>query len=186
MPREKPAKPKARVTKQDQRQKSSSRSYLPIMIIVAVVAIAIAVGYLATSQGAGGGQTFQGFQNGFYSAPRVAIYATYDNSTYQINCAIKVIGSITASRAHHRNSSTIDFFVIANSTSCLSQSGPLGSTNNGTKVTQIADCLAVSGHEPSIFINYSATNSTTIRAGNLYTRGDALFLSECGIASELG
>ena len=75
--------------------------------------------------------------------------------------------------------------MIANSTSCLSPNGALGSAN-GTKISSLSSCLAISQHEPSVFINYSTINSTSIKTGNLYTSGDSLFLSECGVASELG
>jgi hypothetical protein len=188
MARERKAKQKAEKSS----KKAPSAKHIPVIIIVAVVAIAAVLGYLATSGfgggGTGGQQTFQSFQSGFYSAQRVAIYVPFINSStfaYSDGCATQLIQSIVSSRSHHRNMTSIDLMIIANSTSCLSPNGPLGSSN-GTKITPIASCLAVSGHEPSVFINYSGTNFTAIKAGNLYTRGDALFLSECGIASELG
>ncbi len=172
---------------------SEGGGYLvPAVIIVAVIAIALVLGYLASSTilggGGGGQQSLQGFENSFYAAQRVGIYVTYLNGSsfaYADGCASNLIESITASRSHHRNMTTIDLMIIANSTSCLAPNGPLGSAN-GTKVIPISSCLAISHSEPSIFINYSDTNSTAVRSGNLYTSGDALFLSECGISSELG
>ena len=171
-------------TKQDG---GAGRYLLPAVIVIAVLVIAAALGIAAYTYGGGQG-SFQSFQSAFYSAPRVGIYVTYTNGTafsYSSGCAYSIIQRIIASRTHHRNASTIDFLIIANSTSCLGPDGALGSSN-GTKITPLPECLAVSAHEPSIFINYNMTNSTSIRSGNLYTSGDALFLSECGVASELG
>jgi len=156
-----------------------------------VIVIAAVLGYLASrSWGGGGGsqESFQAFQSSLYAAPRAAIYVTYLNGTsfsYSASCAYSLIESLISNRAHHRNASSIDFMIIANSTSCLAPSGALGASN-GTRVIPISSCLAASRSEPSIFINYSSVNSTSIRSGNLYTSGDALFLSECGISSELG
>jgi flagellar basal body-associated protein FliL len=189
MPRERKTAPKTE--KSSRESGGDSTRSLSVIVVIAVVAIAIVVGYLISSHFAGGGsggQSFESFQSGFYSAPRVAIFVPYVNSStfaYSDGCATTLIQSIIASRTHHRNMSTIDLLIIANSTSCLGPNGSLGASN-GTKVTPIANCIAVSHQEPSIFINYSNTNSTAIRSGNLYTQGDALFLSECGIASELG
>jgi hypothetical protein len=118
----------------------------------------------------------------------VAIYVTYQNGTefsYSSECAYQLIERLIDNQARHRNASTIDFMIVANSTSCLSPNGALG-TANGTKITPLSSCLALSNSEPSIFINYSSTNSTVIKSGKLYTSGDDLFLSECGVASELG
>jgi hypothetical protein len=169
-------------------KQAGSSNMLPLVIIAAVIIIAIAVGYLLTAPISGGSESFQNFQGSFYSAPRIGVYVTYINGTtfsYADGCATALIQSMVSSSAHHRNASSIDLMIIANSTSCLAPNGTLGASN-GTKVVPISNCLAVSSNEPSVFINYSSTNATSIRAGNLYTQGDALFLSECGVASELG
>lgn len=172
------------------RQEEKRSNLLPIALAVVIIVIAAVIGYLlAKGYGSAGGQgSFSSFQGSFYSAPRVGIYVSYINGTtfsYADGCATDLIESMIASRAHHRNATTIDFMVIANSTSCLKPNGPLGSSN-GTSVEPISSCLNVSSHEPSVFINYSRANTTSIRGDSLYTSGDALFLSECGIASELG
>lgn len=188
MATEKKAKKSEKPQKAEQKEGSK---YMPAIIIIAVIAIAIVLGYLASSQFAVGGskqQGFSAFQSSFFSAPRVAVYVGFINGStfsYADGCASALIESMVASKTHHRNMSTIDLMIIANSTSCLSPNGPLGKSN-GTTVTPIASCLAVSNHEPSVFINYSDLNLTSVKAGNLYTQGDALFLSECGIAPELG
>lgn len=172
--------------------KPEGNGYLvPAVIIIAVIVIAVVLGYLASTYLMGGGsqQSLQGFENSFYSAPRVAIYVAYVNGSefsYSTGCAYSLIERLIDNQAHHRNSSTIDFMIVANRTSCLSPKGSLG-TANGTVITPLASCLAVSTHEPSIFINYStAGNSTAIKSDVLTTTGDGLFLTECGISSEIG
>jgi hypothetical protein len=185
----KAAKSQRKTSKEGESKASgAARSYLiPAIIIIAVIAMAIVLGLIVSqSVGGGGQQNLQGFQNKFYAAPRVAIYVMNSSQfSYSDNCANYLIQKLILSQAHHRNASTIDLMVVANSTSCLGPNGPLGSAN-GTKVMPLSSCLAVSNGEPSVFINYSSTNSTSIMSGNLYTSGDSLFLSECGIASELG
>lgn len=191
MPTTSKAKKSEKPKKLKEEQQPDSGRYLPAVIIIAVVAIAIVLGYLVSSHFTGGSpnqQGFSAFQSSFFAAPRVALYVSYLNGStfsYADGCASALIESMIASKDHHRNMSTIDLMIIANSTSCLSPKGSLGSSN-GTVVVPMASCLAVSTHEPSIFINYSSSNSTSVRAGNLYTQGDALFLSECGIAPEFG
>lgn len=183
----KKAKPEA------DKAKAAGSNTVPAVIIIAVIVIAVALGYLASSHllatTTGGGQeSFQAFQSHFYAAPRVAIYVTYLNGStfsYSAGCAYALIEKLVGSSSYHRNASTIDFLIIANSTSCLTPNGALGSSN-GTNVVPIQKCLSTSSSEPSVFINYSSVNSTVIRSGNLYTSGDALFLTECGISSELG
>jgi len=173
--------------KQAKKQEETSGSrYITAVIIIALIVVAIVVGYVLSSAldggGAGGGQqSFQSFQSAFMSAQKVAIYATTGGNNTAINCALGLIETT----AQHRPSNTIDFLVIANSTSCLTSNGALGKAN-GTMVVPIKTCLAISDSEPAVFVNYSETNSTVIKDNKLYTSGDVLFLSECGIASELG
>jgi hypothetical protein len=129
--------------------------------------------------------SFSVFKSNFYSAPRVAIYATAYNGTVMsgtVGCATAIIENIVASTQSHRNSSTIDFFII-NQTKCTYVAG-LGKSN-GTE-TSLDACFNMSASEPTIYINYSLTNVTTVKPNYLYTSGDKLFLSECGVATELG
>jgi hypothetical protein len=129
--------------------------------------------------------SFAVFKSNFDSAPRVAIYATSYNGTVMsstVGCATAIIENIVANAQAHRNSSTIDFFIV-NQTRCLYVAG-LGNSN-GTE-TSLGSCLNMSGSEPTIYINYSRANMTTIKPRYLYTSGDSLFLNECGIATELG
>ncbi len=151
-------------------------------IAIVVASYFIVSGLYSNSNPTG---SFSTFRSNFYYAPRVAIYATAYNGTVMsgtVGCATAIIENIVASTQAHRNSSTIDFFII-NQTKCTYVSG-LGKSN-GTETT-LAACLNMGGAEPTIYINYSLTNVTTIKPDYLYTSGDRLFLSECGVATELG
>ena len=153
---------------------------IAFVAIVAASYFAISTLYHGTTSGG-----FSAFKANFYSAPRVAIYATAYNGTVlsgTVGCATAIIENIVANAQAHRNSSTIDFFII-NQTACTYVAG-LG-MSNGTETT-VGSCLNMSGMEPTIYINYSLTNRTVVTPNYLYTSGDRLFLSECGIATELG
>ena len=193
MPRTKTAKEPKKAAKEQKAEPKGSKggSYLvPAVIIIVVIAIAAVLGYIVSTRTGGGGnqQGLAGFESSFYSAPRIAIYATYQNGTafsYEIGCTSRLIQQLESQGIHHRSNSTMDFMVIANSTSCLLTVN-LGSPDYSIKNLTTAQCLAISANEPSIFINYSEVNSTVIKGTSLYTSGDDMFLNECGIASELG
>jgi hypothetical protein len=163
----------------------SSKAVLAVVVIVVFLA-ALGAAYFITRSGSGSG--FSSFVSAFHSAPRVAIAVTAYNSiefSYTIACGTSVIERIVGSKQYHRNETTIDFFVI-NSTSCLVPNAALGSAT-GAVNENISNCMSRINSEPSIYINYSASgNLTRIKGTSLYTSGDATFLSECGIAQELG
>lgn len=159
-----------------------------IAVAAAVFVIALAAAYLLTGHSfTGSNSNFSGFLSAFRSAPRVAIAVTAYNSTqfsYTIACGTSVIERIVGSKQYHRNETTIDFFVL-NRTVCVVPNAALGSAT-GALNESIANCTARIASEPSIYINYSSSsNVTRIRGTSLYTSGDAAFLSECGIASEM-
>ncbi len=180
---------KKNIAAQNLKEKSTLQNSIIMavtIIIVFVAALLISI-YLLSSNAPKNATTFASFQRSFYSAPRVAIYVNDMNqSTYQytLGCATSLIESIVANKNEHRNSSTIDFYVI-NNTLCVAPNGALGKSN-GTINMSASKCLSSINNQPSIFINYSATNKTTISGTTLYTSGDYNFLRECGIASELG
>ncbi len=125
------------------------------------------------------------FQASFLSANTIGIYVGDFNATGYPpadGCANNLIETAVANAQHHRAPGSINFFVV-NTTSC-SYSHGLGGTVN-TSVINVTQCLGFSATEPSIFINYSTTNSTLVRDGVLYISGTLKFLSECGIASEI-
>ena len=163
----------------------SSSIALAVVVIVVFIAALVAA-YFMTRPGISSG--FSSFVGEFHNAPRVAIAVTAYNSmefSYTIACGTSVIERIVGSKQYHRNETTIDFFVI-NSTSCIVPNAALGSAT-GAVNESIATCMSRINSEPSIYINYSASsNVTRIKGTSLYTSGDATFLSECGIAQELG
>ena len=101
-------------------------------IAIVVASYFIVSGLYSNSNPTG---SFSTFRSNFYYAPRVAIYATAYNGTVMsgtVGCATAIIENIVASTQAHRNSSTIDFFII-NQTKCTYVSG-LGKSN-GTETT---------------------------------------------------
>ncbi len=159
-------------------------TYIIGIIIAILVLLGVATYYL---QHSGKTADFNTFKSNFNSAGRVAIYATAYNGTAvsaTIECASSVIEEITGNVQIHRNSSTIDFFAI-NQTTCVFENGVGGMINNYT-YNSISNCIAVSRSEPSLFLNYSTVNTTVITPSVLYMSGDSAFLAMCGIASELG
>ncbi|HVC58637.1 MAG TPA: hypothetical protein VND15_04145 [Candidatus Acidoferrales bacterium] len=165
-----------------------------VKIAAAVVAIVIiaAAGFeiytYLTANAAQQSASFSTFESNFNSAPRVAIFATAYNGTVlssTVGCATAVIVQIVGSQAHHRDPGTIDYFVI-NKTSCVYAAGGLGKPTSNYTTTSLQHCLNVTGTEPTIYLNYTATNTTIIRPEYFYTSGNAAYLAQCGIANELG
>lgn len=154
-----------------------------IIIIVAIIGVAIFANYYVI-----GNQTatpFTSFKNNFDSAPRVVIMVAGYNGTVlssTISCATSVIEQIVASKTNHRDPSTIDLSII-NQTSCVLSTGLEGKTNYTT--TSLQNCINYTKTEPTIFINYTTKNTTLIHPDYLYISGDSLYLSECGVASQI-
>ncbi len=152
-----------------------------LVVIVAAIAGALIYG-LRPSSPAG---SISRFQHTFVSAATVGVYVADFNVTgYPLadGCANNLIEMMVASTQNHRAPASINFFVV-NQSSC-SYSRGLGSTIN-TTVISAAQCMNLTATEPSIFVNYSATNSTVVKDNVLYVSGTGKFLSECGVASEL-
>jgi hypothetical protein len=152
-----------------------------IVVIAIIVAGALAFGLNRSPP-----TSISTFLSNFYSAPRVAIYTTAYNGTQissTIGCASALIESVVGSPSHHRNASTIDFFAI-NGTSCTYELGIGGIIKNYT-YNSISNCINMSRSEPSIFINYSESNSTIVKPESLYIYGNQKFLAMCGITTEI-
>jgi len=168
-----------------QKQKESIRSN-HINIFYYVIALLIAIDILLLFYHSSSAQPFYTFENSFHSAPSVAIYVTAYNSTAldsTMGCATQLIESMVSSSGYHRNSSSINFFVL-NQSACFSSASALGTASNSTQ-KPISECMNVSKSMPSIFINYSTVNKTIINAKSIYIIGDTIFLKECGIAPAL-
>ncbi len=159
-----------------------------IIIIIAIVVAAILASGYPGGQSASG--SFQQFMSNFNSAPRVAIYETdyviAPNQTglqYTVRCGSDIMQAI--GRNLHRNSSTEDVYTL-NETACIINKNP-GLPSSSVVNSSAASCLSSLGSVPSIFINYSAVNSTTVTDNNnvLAVSGDAQFLLRCGVQSSL-
>lgn len=166
------------------KKEEQKTNYIPYIAVIIVVAIIIALiyfvgtNYVTTS--------FATFKANFITVPRVALAVGYSNTTQfsAMNpCFVNIIQYI----AHTRNASTIDFFIInqANST-CLYSSSGLGHPISGISTQSASKCLSVANSEPSVFLNYSSTNSTRITLSHLYISGNADYMAKCPIAQELG
>ena len=176
--------PRKTSQKEEEKHKSANTYIIVAAIVFIVVAAAVyeLVGIVFKSNTSG---SFGTFKSNFNSAQRVAIYATAYNGTVlssTVGCATMIIENIVGSSQTHRNASTIDLFII-NETRCTYTMG-LGLGSNGTE-TSLSDCLNRGSSEPTIYLNYSLTNTTVIKPNYLYTSGDRLFLNECGIATEI-
>ncbi|MCW6159752.1 MAG: hypothetical protein LVQ95_01530 [Candidatus Micrarchaeales archaeon] len=175
--KEKATPAKARIAKKAGEPDKGGKRLLYAAVFIIVVVVIVAGGLVYGLRNSSGQASFQQFQRNFNAAPRVAIYEQYSNAStypYVIACGDSVIEQLGVSRV--RNTSTIDFFVETNSTSCINKNG----TNIGLQA-----CMNYSAKEPSIFVGYNKSNSTIIKPNALYVTGDAKFLSECGIAAEI-
>lgn len=125
---------------------------------------------------------FSTFKSNFASAKRVAIIASYNvqaGSGATLECATQAVQVA----AHSRNATTIDFYVI-NQTSCLESVGGLGHVFTPAANT-ISNCLNSTKSETSLFLNYSATNDTLITPYKLYIYGNIEYMNHCPIAVDL-
>jgi|GEM_PF-1369674 hypothetical protein len=162
--------------------RAAGKYVIAIVIVVAIIGAAIFAGSYMTQNG----NDFNTFKSNFNSAPRVAIFVTAYNGTVlssTVGCATAIIEEVASSRTYHRNTSTIDFDIL-NQTSCIKSSGLSGKPSNYT-ITTLQNCLNTTKSEPTIYINYSSSNMTIIRPDYLYISGSDMFLRECGIASEI-
>lgn len=176
--------PRARQQKEKGEEKQGASRYLPYAAAVVVMIVIAAIAYFAFTNYVT--VPFPTFKSAFLSAPRVSITATFANNT-QFNIMNPCITSIIQFVAHTRNASTIDFFLVnsANATCTYSPSG-LGHAISNITTQSAIKCIAVARSEPSLFLNFSSYNSTTITPIHMYAGGNAGYMSACPIASDLG
>jgi hypothetical protein len=176
------AKPKAKQDAGERRKggKLLSDNARTAIIAAALAVIVFAVFYMLLLPSLK--VPFSTFKGNFVSAPRVAIVSVYANVSAfaaESNCANKIVYVV----ANHRNASTIDYYLI-NQTSCTYPVGGLGHTLSiATNTT--ANCLAMIGSEPALFLNTSAANSTLIQPYRLYVDGNTAYFDQCPIAVDL-
>ncbi|HIH50332.1 MAG: hypothetical protein ABSE71_05195 [Candidatus Micrarchaeaceae archaeon] len=195
MPKDKTKAPSKEQKKPAQKAVGESRSgakagmlkyAAAIIIVVVIIGAAIFAGLYASQNQEG---SFDAFKANFNSAQRVAIVVTAYNGTVlsgTVGCATAIILQIASNPNAHRNTSTIDFGII-NQSSCLEAKGLLGNgPNPNYTTTSVQNCVNLTTSEPAIYINYSATmNNTVIKPRLLYIVGTSTFLRQCGIAAEI-
>lgn len=175
-------------TEKKAKEESKGLSRKHMIAIIGLIIIIFAIAYGLTyeySQNTSG--SFLTFKNNFNSAPRVAIFVTAYNGTAltsTVGCATSLVEQLVESPTNHRNSTSIDFLVL-NQSSCVYTANGLGNIISNYTYTSVQNCINISKSEPSIFINYSSSNSSIIKPEAVYVSGDAKFLGECGVASEL-
>ncbi|MDE1828636.1 MAG: hypothetical protein KGH65_05750 [Candidatus Micrarchaeota archaeon] len=177
-------KPKAKNEKRAEKQvpEKGRRSYLVYAVVLIVVAlIAVSIYYVFANTVA---VPFSSFKTNFLAAPRVGVVSTFSNLSQlpsEISCYSQIIQYI----AHNRNSKTIDFFQIDQRNASCTYAAGLGYPINTSQQTA-GKCLAVANSEPSVFLNFSNANSTTVTLLHLYVSGNAQYLAKCPIAPDLG
>ena len=161
--------------------KVQGKTYL--VVAAAIVIIAAAAMFLSYS-GYSSNVPFSTFKSNLQDAKSVNLYVTYINDT-QYSSEGTCFPLIIEQLAHTRKASTINFFLI-NQTSCIYPRGGLGSPNVSLENTSVQNCLNESSSGPSIFLNYSSSNSTRITADRMYIYGNTGYMSRCPIASDFG
>lgn len=125
---------------------------------------------------------FSTFKSNFDSAKNVAIVVTYFNTSQYISqsqcfsTAIQVV-------AGRRNASSIGFYIL-NQTNCTYSPTGLGHGINVSTTTK-AYCLNLARSVPTVYLNYSASNGTLVKAYDLYVYGNSAYWAGCPIAVEL-
>lgn len=125
---------------------------------------------------------FSTFKDNFLASQRVALVASYtdpNQSGTVLQCATQLVQVV----AHSKNATAIDFYVF-NDTACTYPVGGLGHTVTLATNT-IQNCINMTRSEPTIFLNYSSMNSTSITPYKLYIGGDTQYMAECPIAVDL-
>lgn len=166
--------------KKEAKQAENSRPDYRIYIVSAIAIIIVAAAVLLLLPKASG-VSFSSFKQNFESANRVALVVYYQNaSTYSAEtvCATDLVEII----ASHRNASTIDFYTIDNS-SCTYLPGGLGKPGN-INTTSASTCLATAASVPSIYLNYSASNYTSIQPYSFKVYGNSKYMDSCPVAVE--
>jgi flagellar basal body-associated protein FliL len=153
------------------------------IILAAIIIIIIAAAALFLLPMINAPVPFSTFKSNFQSALKIGVVGTLTQSSnqsqYVESCAVKSVENI----AYTRKPSTIDFYLIAQNGTCTYQQGL------GTAAPNIANasyCISLADNEPSVFLNYSSANHTSISASRLFAYGNAAYMSACPISVELG
>lgn len=177
------AKKKAAEEKNKKEEKGKNHNKARQVALAAIIiALVILVFFFSILPNSIFNVPFPTFKSNFYSAHRAALLVTFYNQSQSVaesQCYTQLVQSI----AHSRNASTIDFYLM-NQTYCTYPIGGLGHTltlaNNST-----SNCINAASAEPSIFLNYSASNYTIITAYKMYVYGNSAYMASCPIAVDM-
>ena len=167
--------------KKNAEEKKTNIPYLYIAVAIIVVAGAFV---LIKGPMIGAPVPFSTFKSTFQSASRVGIVATFSNQSQYENespCFTSLIQVV----ARTRKASTIDFFIVnqANATCTYSSTGLGGAISLNT--SNSAHCIGIAKSEPTLFLNYSASNSTMITASSMFIYGNSRHMASCPIEVEM-
>jgi len=153
-----------------------------LLIVSLIVVLVIVIAALLTVLLSRPGVPFSTFKSNFYSASNVAIVATYANESQYIaeSACFPTLREIVS---EHRNASTVLFFLINASNSTCTFSPTISPISIETKPASY--CLSIANSEPSIFLNYSSTNSSIVTAYRLKVFGNAQYMQQCPIAIDM-
>lgn len=166
-------------SKQSSGKKSNKTLYAAVIIAVLVVAAII---IYSISPQSNASVPFSTFKQNFNNAQRVSIASTYTTEGQFINES-QCFSSIIQIVSHTRLPSTIDFYLI-NQTSCTYSKTGLG--NQVTPITANASlCRGRALNETGIFLNYTTTgNYTDIAPQHMYIYGNSSYMKACPIAAD--
>jgi hypothetical protein len=164
-------------------KKSDKKSNKAIyaVVIIAILAVAAIIIYSVSIQ-SNASVPFSTFKQNFNNAQRVSIASTYNTEGQFINES-QCFSSIIQIVSHTRLPSTLDFYLI-NQTSCTYSKSGLG--NQVTPITTNASfCRGRALNETGIFINYTgAGNYTYIEPQHMYIYGNSSYMRSCPIAAD--
>ena len=163
---------------------AAKKSGVPYLYIAVAVIVIVAALFLLKGPLVGSSVPFSTFKSTFQSAPRVGIIATFSNQSQYENespCFTSLIQVV----ARARKASTIDFFIVnqANSTCTYSNTGLGGAISLSTSNSSY--CIGIARSEPSLFLNYSASNSTMITRSGMFVYGNSKYMASCPIEVEM-
>jgi hypothetical protein len=177
---------KKKVSSSKQQSNAISNIYIALAALaIVVVAFAIFL-YIRQVNQTALNSSMSSFKTNFFAAKHVGIYVAYPNSTLFAGseaCATKIIEVIAENKTNHMAPSNISFYVL-NSTACTYVNSLVNTSGKAVNASA-SFCVNQSKTNPSIFINYSATNGTIVTPTKLVFQGDFTYLYQCPIAYEL-
>ncbi|MEM0147257.1 MAG: hypothetical protein QW091_01100 [Candidatus Micrarchaeaceae archaeon] len=166
---------KAAVEKSAKKAKNSMLIAIAIAVPVLIVFFALVLLLRAP------GVPFTVFKGNFYGASSASIVATYSNESEFVSEADCV--GMLRELIHFRNTSDVHvFFINSTNSSCIFSPTV---TNITLQIKPASYCLRIANSEPSIFLNYSSINVSTVTAYKLTIYGNTEYMQRCPIAIDM-